>query len=57
MVSTQNAASARWPLPLQIVTAAILTPAESFLAAHVGVPAATVQKFTLAYCTQGQPVT
>ena len=36
MVSTQNAASARWPLPLQIVTAAILTPAEPFLAAHVG---------------------
>jgi uncharacterized membrane protein YkgB len=35
MVFTQNAASARWPLPLQIVAAAILTPAESFLAAHV----------------------
>lgn len=35
MVSTQNAASPEWPLPLQIVAAAILTPAESFLAAHV----------------------
>jgi hypothetical protein len=27
------------------------------LCLQLGVPAATVQKFTLAYCTQGQPVT
>jgi hypothetical protein len=35
MASTENAASPRWPLPLQIVAAAVLLPAESFLAAHV----------------------
>jgi len=35
MVSTANSSSPQWPLLLQIVAAAVLTPAESFLAAHV----------------------
>jgi ABC-type Na+ efflux pump permease subunit len=35
MVSTASSSNPQWPLPLQIVAAAVLTPAESFLAAHV----------------------